>query len=133
MRHKHFGKGLVTIKVGTGEESEEFQNHNNHICDSSNFFNAAFTSRFKEAAKQYLELPEERKDIFSFFCDWSYSGHVRPSKEYNYGDYPEDLFLFRVYLMADRLTIASIQEVIPLLPSAKKLFYPDCCTFLQPS
>jgi hypothetical protein len=131
MRRKHFSNDLVTIKVGTGQDSEWFQVHRNVICHSSKFFKVAFTSRFKEAAKQHWDLPEEKVDAFSFFCDRLYSGQVRPAKEYTFGDYPDDLFWYRVWVMADRLNATYIQNVIPLLPSAKEPAEPDYVPSLE--
>jgi hypothetical protein len=111
MMYRDFGKDMVTIQVGQTPTIREFEVHKNLISRSSDFFRSAFEGFFVENSQQKLRLPEEHPEVFEAFCDWLYSGKIHDPTSYTNNEMPNDLFWLRMYTMADRHNISTLQKL----------------------
>ena len=64
---------MVTALVGP--DKARFDLHEGLLCESSDFFKAAFTSNFQER-NGTVNLPEQDTRVFKFFVHWLYSGKL---------------------------------------------------------
>jgi hypothetical protein len=111
LMYRDFGEDMVTIQVGQAPTIREFKLHKNLISRSSDFFRSAFEGFFIESSQQKLRLPEEHPDVFEAFCDWLYSGDIHDPILYTSNEIPSDLFWLRMYTMADRHNISTLQKL----------------------
>jgi hypothetical protein len=65
---------MVTIIIGDGPASKQFQIHRGLLCHHSGLFKKLLNGRFKDNDSHVL--PAEDPDTFQLFYDWLYSGEV---------------------------------------------------------
>jgi Inhibitor of Apoptosis domain/BTB/POZ domain len=107
------GQNLITIRVGTGENSQVHSVHKKLISKHSAYFDAAINGGFREAIQQEIVLEEEDPLIFEFFLTWVYTSSLPSVHDYleisiSRREDVEFLFL-RLYGMADRFIAPGLQ------------------------
>ena len=111
LMYRDFGEDMVTIQVGQAPTIREFKVHKNLISRSSDFYRSAFEGFFIESSQQKLRLPEEHPNVFEAFCDWLYTKKIHEPILYTSNEIPSDLFWLRMYTMADRHNISTLQKL----------------------
>lgn len=61
------------VKIIVGPERKAFLINEALLCETSDFFHAAFRGGFREASEKEMELPEESPESFGLFINWLYS------------------------------------------------------------
>ncbi|KAK5159717.1 hypothetical protein BJ546DRAFT_950332 [Cryomyces antarcticus] len=126
---------IVTVRVGTG--NDEFSVHEELVCASSPFFEAAMKPHWKEAKDRLVELPEDTAEIFGIYIQWLYTKGIASLPE----DPSSDSFLGEgysllasAYVLGEKLqdiafkndvVDAIMAESFNLNPNGQRLF-PGC-------
>ncbi|KAI9716702.1 MAG: hypothetical protein M1812_005240 [Candelaria pacifica] len=98
------------VKVHVGPQKQSFDVHEELLCHVSPFFQAALEGHFKEATTQVVELPEDSPDTFQYFIQWLY--RLDLSHEAHDGGNPRFTQLHRLYVLADKLQIKALKNLI---------------------
>ncbi|KAF7893301.1 uncharacterized protein EAF02_000839 [Botrytis sinoallii] len=73
---KVLGNELVTITIG--KEKQKFTLHKQLLCESVEYFRAAFSAGgFQESHSSCMDMPEDDPEAFELFVHWLYRGEVR--------------------------------------------------------
>ncbi|KAL8852108.1 MAG: hypothetical protein Q9221_003038 [Calogaya cf. arnoldii] len=101
---------IVELKVGA--EASLFHIHRGLICESSPFFRAAFTGRFKESCGS-ISLGEDDADVFGHIVQWLYRGKLETLSKTE-ADTGDDYFmkLFQLYVLADKYAIVPLENAV---------------------
>lgn len=111
------GETTVTVIVHRGKEGEadeddsacgSFQIHKTHLCHYSPFFDAALNGNFIESKTQEVELYETDPKIFGILTNWLYTQDITNE----HGDTPGEVSRILLWIMADRLLVAPLQNHI---------------------
>ena len=106
--HRFCGVEGVTLLVGP--DKGKFLIHKDILCEASRYFDAAFSSGFKEATEQTLALEQENPRIVESFINWIYTGrlnYVVPKDRTTVPLYEEPLEL---YLLADKYEVPKLRR-----------------------
>ena len=104
------GFDIITINVGQGINRRTFSVHKTLICNSSEFFRAAFYSSFQEATKSTLDLPEEQAEVFAAFYEWLYTGTVKGAPGKSHEDPAHAILFSRLFSFAGRLMLFDVRN-----------------------
>ncbi|KAF4629915.1 hypothetical protein G7Y89_g8235 [Cudoniella acicularis] len=125
---------LVTFHVGPEEEVETFIVHKEFACDNSPVLNAAFNGSFVEGQTQTYRIDKDFSiDSFRLLVTWFYSQKLQLDFQrrcYRFEDIVEladlpkeeafgklevhDMALIQLWVLADRLLIPKIQDMVML-------------------
>ena len=92
-----------------GKDAKDFGLHKGLLCNSSQYFRAAFEGSFKEAEEQVLLLPEDDVEVFQLFQFWLYYRKLLDT-----GETIEDLspvLLVDLYIFAETRCIPQLQDL----------------------
>jgi len=64
---------MVTVRVGKGDKTKEFQGHRGLLCHYSSYFKRALEGGFEEAESRTVTLPEDDVEVFDIFFSWLYT------------------------------------------------------------
>ncbi|KAI9640785.1 hypothetical protein NHQ30_010625 [Ciborinia camelliae] len=101
----NFGKALGNelVIANVGEEKHKFTLHKDLLCNSVEYFRAAFApDGFKESHDSVIDMPEDDPKVFELFVHWLYRGTIAEVKSRE----SEDIItLFDLYIFAEKLCI----------------------------
>jgi BTB/POZ domain len=126
--HQH-GKEMATVKVGSGEQAQEFVIHKSLVCAASEYFRGALRSYFKESTNNTVTLEQECPLAFAVFYHFLYAGKVSEDTDfYTQSRVPEDVLWLRVLKLADflllhPLVVISYERIRQIFPN--KTIFPS--------
>lgn len=97
------------MHVKVGKDAKDFGLHKGLLCNSSQYFRAAFEGSFKEAEEQVLLLPEDDVEVFQLFQFWLYYRKLLDTGE-SVADLSRSL-LIGLYLFAETRCISQLQDL----------------------
>lgn len=101
----------MTIYVG--DAKNEFHIHQNLLCGASTFFDAAFTSKFKEGSEKKMTLPEDDPEVFEAFVQWLYHQHyeiLASDLSHEPGRYLTQTM--QLFILADKYGVTHLKNAI---------------------
>ena len=99
--HQH-GKEMVTVKVGSGKQYQEFVVHKTPASALSKYFSSALNSGFKEASENIITLKDHHPVAFAVWYHYLYSGQVSADATFfMQSQTTEDVFWLRTLKLAD--------------------------------
>lgn len=107
------GNELVTITIG--KEKQKFTLHKRLLCESVEYFRAAFSAGgFRESQNSSMDMPEDNPEAFELFIHWLYRGEVRRATKLTDIDQFLQLYIFAEKLCLNELannTMDAIQMI----------------------
>lgn len=102
---------VPTVTIFVGKDRKPFYVHQEQLCEVSSFFKAAFTSGFREASEQTMELVEEDEDTFDRFIQWLYSQQYEMpgEKAEGGGEFMEPLKLF---VLGEKYDVSKLKDLL---------------------
>lgn len=118
---------MVTFKIANGQDSEVelFQVHKEFACRHSPVLEKAFNCKFIEGQIQTYTLDDVEPEVFRFIFQWLYmerltlsvhdekkAGNPADKNTHSRKCYAQYLLLVKLWVLADRLCIDRLQNVI---------------------
>lgn len=105
---------VATVTLVVGETKTAFHVHEADLFEASPFFEAAFTSDFRESSERIMTLPEDDDSIFGVFVDWLYRQRYDiPPTPYGSGtDYDRFIQPLKLFVLADKYGVRSLRNLI---------------------
>ncbi len=101
----------MTIYVG--DAKNEFHIHQNLLCGASTFFDAAFTSKFKEGSEKKMTLPEDDPEIFGAFVQWLYHQYYEvPASDLSHEPARYLTQTMQLFILADKHGVTKLKNGI---------------------
>jgi len=96
-----------------GNAKNEFQVHEDLLCEISPFFSAAFTSEFKEGAEKVMTLCEDNTEIFDVFVQRLYHQQYEiPASEIHCQRGGHMVQSMQLYVLAEKFGISKRKKHI---------------------
>ncbi|KAK0126628.1 hypothetical protein ONS95_008214 [Cadophora gregata] len=104
---------MVTLTTGSGHSIKNFVVHKNFACHYSPVLRAAFDSNFIEGQTQVYHFQDTEETVVILLVNWLYSQSlvVKSLKSRKSND-TDDMKLFRLWVLADRLLIPRLQNAV---------------------
>ena len=96
------------VMVDVGPERIRYSIHKGLLCSRSDYFKAALTGNFSEAADQVVTLDDEDPEIFRTFNAWLYTDVLVEDTD---PEMQQWSLLFKIYVFAEK-------RIVPLLQNA---------------
>ncbi|TGO15881.1 hypothetical protein BTUL_0034g00020 [Botrytis tulipae] len=107
---KVLGNELVTITIG--KEKQKFTLHKQLLCESVEYFRAAFSAGgFRESQNSSMDMPEDNPEAFELFIHWLYRGEVRRATKLEDIDQFFQLHIFAEKLCLNELANKTMDEI----------------------
>ncbi|KAL2068338.1 hypothetical protein VTL71DRAFT_16436 [Oculimacula yallundae] len=113
---------MVTFYIGEEGQEEKFQVHKEFACAYSPVLKTAFSSAFIEGQTQTYRLQDISPDAFRMLVNWFYTQNLVIHKHSDAPDEDfaeverlvseQDMNLIQIWLIADRLLIPRLQNII---------------------
>ena len=113
----------VTLLVGPGKV--KFIVHEDLIIEASDFFKAAFSSRFKEGEEKVMELPEDKEAVVDNFIVWLYKERFANGNSSSNLDDDLELFLFAEKCQVHRLKNVLVERFWDGFPNSFPIWTKD--------
>ncbi|KAF2874077.1 hypothetical protein BDV95DRAFT_487789 [Massariosphaeria phaeospora] len=75
----------ILVTVGEGKKKEEFYLHEAHLRSSSDFFQKALSTDWKEGSTGTVELAGSKPQAFEAYVKWLYTGRIHIMEENDRG------------------------------------------------
>jgi len=102
---------MVTICVGKGDKTKEFQGHRGLLCHYSSYFKGALEGGFKEAESRTVTLPEDDVEVFEIFFSWLYTRSLFKREHDNLSIPLSWSLLLQVHCFADMRGVPRLQNM----------------------
>lgn len=105
---------VATVTLVVGETKTAFHVHEADLFEASPFFEAAFTSDFRESSERIMTLPEDDDSIFELFVDWLYRQRydIPPTPNESETDYDRFMQPVKLFVLADKYGVRSLKNLI---------------------
>jgi len=101
------------VTVYVGDVKNEFHIHQNLLCGASTFFDAAFTSKFKEGSEKKMTLPEDDPEVFEAFVQWLYHQYYEiPASDLRHEQARYLSQTMQLFILADKHGVAKLKNGI---------------------
>lgn len=101
------------MTVYVGDVKNEFHIHQNLLCGASTFFDAAFTSKFKEGSEKKMTLPEDDPEVFEAFVQWLYHQYYEiPASDLRHEQARYLSQTMQLFILADKHGVAKLKNGI---------------------
>ncbi|TGO68100.1 hypothetical protein BOTNAR_0030g00220 [Botryotinia narcissicola] len=96
----------------TGKEKQKFTLHKQLLCESVEYFRAAFSAGgFRESQTSSMDMPEDDPEAFELFIHWLYRGEVRRAAKVTDIDQFLQLYIFAEKLCLKELANKTMDEI----------------------
>jgi hypothetical protein len=135
------GIDIVTIKVGSENQTQAFKIHKWALIKASPYFFNALAGTFKEASDDTIELAEDDPIAFKVLYHYIYSGNVHAANFYSRSLIPDDVLWLRTFKLVHATEVRSLLHIayarlreefspnartVPSIEFVAELFDPDC-------
>lgn len=104
LERSDFGTDIITIYVG--EKRKEFIIHKKLACETSEFFQAAFSGKFEEGKSNTMHMPEDHPGAFELFVKWVYRDAIPVADTRSHLN-----SLYYLYFLADKLCLSTLKDM----------------------